>query len=191
MSGRITFGALAVVIHDGAVLLVRRRDFPVWVAPGGGLEFGESPDQAAAREALEESGIEIVIDRFVGVYSRQSAQESLDHQYVYLAHPSGGELRRSTDETTDAGFFAPGALPRETLWWHRMRIADAVAGWTGRTVFQMSGNPFGKSTREDIAAAIRAGECDGQRVLEQLIVMPPDGVEHVRMAGIRVVRAAA
>lgn len=53
-------GASAFVFRDGFVLLVKRRDEPArgrWSPPGGSLEVGESVEQAAAREALEETGV--------------------------------------------------------------------------------------------------------------------------------------
>ncbi len=50
----------ALVFREGAVLLVKRRDEPsrgLWSPPGGSLELGETVEQAAAREALEETGV--------------------------------------------------------------------------------------------------------------------------------------
>lgn len=38
------------------LLLVKRRDVPVWVFPGGGIEKGETPERAVVREVFEESG---------------------------------------------------------------------------------------------------------------------------------------
>ncbi len=60
----------ALVFRDGAVLLVKRRDEPsrgLWSPPGGSLELGETVEQAAAREALEETGIVARPDRVVDV----------------------------------------------------------------------------------------------------------------------------
>ncbi len=50
----------ALVFRDGSVLLVKRRDEPtrgLWSPPGGSLELGETVEQAAIREALEETGV--------------------------------------------------------------------------------------------------------------------------------------
>lgn len=60
-------GVNALVFRDGTVLLVKRRDEPnkgLWSPPGGSLEIGETVEVAAAREALEETG---VVARPVGV----------------------------------------------------------------------------------------------------------------------------
>lgn len=51
------------------VLLVLRRDVPVWVLPGGGINSGESPDDAIIREILEETGFHVKISRLVGEYT--------------------------------------------------------------------------------------------------------------------------
>lgn len=55
-------GVGAVVFHDGAVLLVQRRNPPCaneWAIPGGKVRLGETLQQAAEREILEETGIHI------------------------------------------------------------------------------------------------------------------------------------
>jgi ADP-ribose pyrophosphatase len=60
----------ALVFRDGAVLLVKRRDEPsrgLWSPPGGSLELGETVEQAAAREALEETGVTVLPGRIVEV----------------------------------------------------------------------------------------------------------------------------
>ena len=52
-----------------SVLLIKRRDVPVWVLPGGGIEPEETPEEAILREILEETGFTVKIDRLVGDYS--------------------------------------------------------------------------------------------------------------------------
>lgn len=61
--------AVAVIAEHGRVLLVRRRaddGAPPWVLPGGKLEPGESPAEAAAREVLEETGLTVRGTRILG-----------------------------------------------------------------------------------------------------------------------------
>ena len=45
------------------VLLVQRRDLPVWVLPGGGLDPGETPEEGVIREVEEETGLQVKIVR--------------------------------------------------------------------------------------------------------------------------------
>lgn len=61
------FEASAVVISDGQVLLIKRRDVEVWALPGGAIDSGESIAQAAVREVKEETGIDIHLVRLDGV----------------------------------------------------------------------------------------------------------------------------
>lgn len=50
------------------VLLIQRRDIPVWVLPGGGIDPNESPEEAALREGEEETGFHLKIIRHVATY---------------------------------------------------------------------------------------------------------------------------
>jgi 8-oxo-dGTP diphosphatase len=59
--------ALAVVTGPGGVLARRRRDgVPAWVFPAGKVEPGESPAHAAARECVEETGLEVSVEHEIG-----------------------------------------------------------------------------------------------------------------------------
>jgi 8-oxo-dGTP diphosphatase len=57
----VRIGAYAVVLRDGAVLLARwlAPDLPRWTLPGGGLDHGEDPRDAAVREVEEETGYQV------------------------------------------------------------------------------------------------------------------------------------
>jgi len=61
--------AAAVIVHDGCVLLIQRRvpegDL-VWQFPAGKVELGESPEEAAVREAAEETGLTVVAGSLLG-----------------------------------------------------------------------------------------------------------------------------
>jgi ADP-ribose pyrophosphatase YjhB (NUDIX family)/ubiquinone/menaquinone biosynthesis C-methylase UbiE len=127
-------GANAIVLNEaGEVLLIRRSDNGRWCLPGGHVDYGETVSQCAVREAYEETGVVVEVERLSGVYSKPyEAREGLTRpsHYVILAfvcRPVGGELRLS-QESTEVRYFAPGELP-ETLWsWHRERIEDALKG---------------------------------------------------------------
>lgn len=58
---KICTTAAGMVIHQGKVLLVRHRKLGFWLCPGGHMEVGEMPHQAALREVLEESGVKATI----------------------------------------------------------------------------------------------------------------------------------
>lgn len=65
--------AAVIVEHGGRVLLQQRAMEPGaggWTFPGGFLEVGETAEEGAAREAKEEVGLDVTIDRLHGVYTR-------------------------------------------------------------------------------------------------------------------------
>jgi ADP-ribose pyrophosphatase YjhB (NUDIX family) len=74
-----------VVVTDSAsdILLIRRTDNGNWALPGGAIDVGESVAQAAARETLEETGVECEVTAIVGIYS--------DPKHVIL-YTSNGEV---------------------------------------------------------------------------------------------------
>ncbi|HIH44080.1 MAG TPA: NUDIX hydrolase, partial [Candidatus Methanoperedenaceae archaeon] len=82
-----------VILCEGSILLIRRRNPPfqgMLALPGGFVEIGETTEQAAAREALEEAGMDIRITGLVGVYS-DPARDPRRHtvSVCYLARGMG------------------------------------------------------------------------------------------------------
>lgn len=91
-----------------AVLLVQRRDVPVWVLPGGGIEPGELPQDAVKREILEETGLTVKATRLVGIYTPMNrlARKTKLYECTWLE----GNLALS-DETRGVSFFHIANLP--------------------------------------------------------------------------------
>lgn len=55
-------GAFVIIQNDGRdILLVKRKDIPLWDLPGGRIAEGETPESAAVREAFEETGYNVTI----------------------------------------------------------------------------------------------------------------------------------
>jgi ADP-ribose pyrophosphatase YjhB (NUDIX family) len=76
----------AVAVADDAVLLVRRGRGPAqgeWSVPGGRVEPGESVHGAVVRETYEETGLEVVVDRFLGWTERIGGADD-PHHFVIL-----------------------------------------------------------------------------------------------------------
>ena len=130
--------AVAAIIRDpsGGVLLIRRGDGRGWSLPGGILEPGEMVADSVVREVWEETGLEVEIERLVGVYS--------DPAYLHITYPNGdqahlvsttfacrvtgGKLRPDGEESLEVAYFSPDALPVGLVCDHEIRIHDALSG---------------------------------------------------------------
>lgn len=104
---------------DGRVLLIRRSDTGDWALPAGAMELGESIAECAAREFVEETGLTAAELAPFAFYSapRFGGRNLFGHSYqvfttAFRITAWTGTLLTATDETTDAGFFDPGAPPR-------------------------------------------------------------------------------
>ncbi|HZR41441.1 MAG TPA: NUDIX domain-containing protein [Ktedonobacteraceae bacterium] len=121
-SRHFRIGVSALIFDEGRILLAHRRDIDWWNLPGGGMEIGETVEEALHREVREETGLEVEIEQLVGVYSKPQKQEVV---LSFLCHATGGELT-ATEETRECCYFAPDDLPPNTLPKHRQRVEDAL-----------------------------------------------------------------
>lgn len=117
--------AIAIILSPDKqqVLLVKRRDVPMWVLPGGGIDDHETPEKAAVREALEETGLTVKIERPVAEYTPINRLAS--HTYTYECSALQGELTTG-DETRDVGFFTVHQLPQPFFFIHHDWLNDAL-----------------------------------------------------------------
>ncbi|MCU0513618.1 MAG: NUDIX domain-containing protein [Anaerolineae bacterium] len=133
---RLRPGCSAIIFDEqGRLLLTRRTDNGRWCLPGGGMDAGESAAEACIREVREETGLEIVIVRLIGVYSSPDmivAYEDGNRWQIiacsFEGRITGGTLSLS-DETTAAGFYTAADMAAlDVMEHHRQRIADALSG---------------------------------------------------------------
>ena len=76
----------------------------MWTLPGGGLEFGEHPEEGMIREVREETGFDVLPTRLVGIHSftRDQVHESFQSiQIIYFTNIVSGLLRHEEQGTTD------------------------------------------------------------------------------------------
>lgn len=108
--------AVGTVINDDLkrIVLVKRAIEPgygKWVFPGGYVDRGEEVQRAAVREAREETGLDVRIDRLINIYSYAGRTPVI---VVYAATMIGGCLA-CDEEGLEAKFFEPDAIPWEEL----------------------------------------------------------------------------
>jgi 8-oxo-dGTP diphosphatase len=111
-----------VVIHDpklGVVLVKRKNPPPGWALPGGFVEYGETVENAARREALEETALRVRLTSLLGVYShpdRDSRQHTISTVFTGVAE--NPQDLRGGDDAQEARFFPLGALPEPLAFDH-------------------------------------------------------------------------
>ncbi len=130
LSRGLTLGVRALVADEaGGVLLVRHGYAPGWILPGGGVERGETAENALMRELAEEAGIvPLERPRLLGLLAND-AQFPGDHIAVFtVGHWRQQPRTASTLEIAEQGFFPPDALPEGTTGGTRRRIAEWQTG---------------------------------------------------------------
>jgi ADP-ribose pyrophosphatase YjhB (NUDIX family) len=112
---RFAIGAAAFVRDDaGRVLLVRQtyhRDGPLWAAPGGWVDRGENPRQAAVRETYEETGLRVTAGRLLEVDGGPYGEVSLVFE-CQIVDDGGFQPGPETDRI---GYFSPASFPSMTV----------------------------------------------------------------------------
>ena len=123
-------GAAAVIFDsDGRVLLVREAyDRRRWSLPGGALEAGETPEDAAARETFEETGLHVSIEHHIGTYTLDNGFTAHAFRCVIL---DGEPQVPSSGEIDEVAWWSAKALPtpRSNILHHA--VPDAIAGARG------------------------------------------------------------
>ncbi len=124
-------GAMALVLSEDRreVLLIRRRFMLLWDLPGGEVEPGETPEEAAARETREETGYEVEIVRPLGRYRHPSVYgrgEQITH--AFEARVVGGGSVPRGPETGALAWLAAAAARRRMQALQLAILDDALGG---------------------------------------------------------------
>jgi ADP-ribose pyrophosphatase YjhB (NUDIX family) len=104
-----TARAYGIVTDNDQLLLVQssnpRYQPPLWWLPGGGIDFGETPEEAVVREFDEETGLIVTAPTLLGVLSDVRVKPNGDHAHtirlIYSVKAIGGELRHEVSGTTE------------------------------------------------------------------------------------------
>ena len=112
-------------IGDRIVLIERKNFPPGWAIPGGFVDFGETVEEAAVRELLEETSLQVELRALLGVYSRPERDpRGQTISVVYVGRASGTPEAR--DDAMSVGLFLPTAPPAPLAFDHAEILADYV-----------------------------------------------------------------
>jgi acetyl-CoA carboxylase carboxyl transferase subunit beta len=149
MAARTVLAAGAVVRDAaGRLLLVQRGKDPEagrWTLPGGRVEPGESPAEAAAREVTEETGLVVAVGREWLVIERPAGPDSVFEIHDFVAEPLGGALRAG-DDAADVGWFTPAELARLPLTTGLLAHLDTAGLVPAATTLRGRPHPHGEPT---------------------------------------------
>lgn len=124
----LTLGVRGLVRDgEGRVLLLRHTYTPGWHMPGGGVERGETGEQALAREMVEEAGVELIGRPALRSMHCTGPSFRGDHILFFEIGDWRAVPATSRGEIHAVEWFAPDALPSETTRGTRARIAEALS----------------------------------------------------------------
>jgi 8-oxo-dGTP pyrophosphatase MutT (NUDIX family) len=124
-AARCPVGAACLIRDDtGCILLVQQsyRTSPIWLPPGGWVDRGETPQQAACREAREEVGLHVTIGRPLAIGGGGYGELTVLFEAAIVGEP----ILTLSDEIERAAFFPPDALPSLANQTHRW-LTEAFA----------------------------------------------------------------
>jgi 8-oxo-dGTP diphosphatase len=109
--------------EPGIVLIRRQKDPPGWAIPGGFVDYGETLERAALREAREETGLEVENLRQFRAYS-DPARDPRRHTISTVFIGQGKGVLRAGDDAASAGVFREGELPAPLAFDHAQILRD-------------------------------------------------------------------
>ena len=150
---KIDFTVAIFVVHDGKVLLIHHRQLDRWLPLGGHIELDEDPEQAALREAKEESGLDVELlgerppttspgtrallaPRFLDIHRITATHEHIG--MIYWARPRrGGDAhaaKLAAAEHHDIRWCAPDDLDKlsppmsDAVKWYSRKAIEEIGG---------------------------------------------------------------
>jgi ADP-ribose pyrophosphatase YjhB (NUDIX family) len=122
---RNPFPTVDIIIEiKGGIVLIQRKNPPYgWALPGGFVDYGESLEKAAVREAKEETSLDVELISQLGAYSdpdRDPRQHTIS--VVFQAHASG--TPRADDDALEIGIFNRNNIPDELAFDHKRILSD-------------------------------------------------------------------
>jgi len=113
-----------IIEMEGGIVLIKRKNPPYgWALPGGFVDYGESLEEAAIREAKEETGLEIVELRQFHTYSAPD-RDPRHHTISTVFTGKGRGVLKGSDDAVEAKIFTEDNLPDDIAFDHRKILDD-------------------------------------------------------------------
>ena len=123
-----TVDVVIFIPGQGVVLIARKNPPPGWALPGGFVDYGETVERAAVREAFEETGLEVTLTGILGVYSDPGRDERMHTiSVVYTARAADPTTLNAGDDAREARVFPLDALPAKLAFDHGQILKDFTA----------------------------------------------------------------
>lgn len=122
----------AIIVKDNQILLIQRGAEPFrgyWGTPGGYVGWDETTEKTVKREVKEETGLDVVSTKLVGVYSAPARHPKQVINLVYLVGIKKGVAKHG-DDALDARWFPIDQLPKQMALDHKQNIQDAKKFFT-------------------------------------------------------------
>lgn len=116
-----------IIETPAGIILIKRKNSPLgWALPGGFVDYGETLEQAAEREALEETSLRISNLRLLGCYS-DPARDSRMHTISTVFVAKGDATPEAGDDAAGVAVFLVDELPEKLCFDHGKIMADYLA----------------------------------------------------------------
>jgi ADP-ribose pyrophosphatase YjhB (NUDIX family) len=115
-----------IIEYRGGIVLIKRKNEPLgWAIPGGFVDYGESLETAAQREAKEETSLDVALIRQFHTYSDPGRDKRMHTiTTVYVARASAEAEAQADDDAADYGVFSQSSLPSPIVFDHKRILED-------------------------------------------------------------------
>jgi ADP-ribose pyrophosphatase YjhB (NUDIX family) len=115
---------IIIEVNEGEIILIKRKNDPVgWAIPGGFVDYGESLEKAAVREAKEETSLDVTLIKQMHTYSRPD-RDPRQHTISTVFIARGKGTPKAADDAAEIGVFTEDNLPEPLMFDHREILSD-------------------------------------------------------------------